>query len=366
MTSPTFDLQPMSTGDILDRAVRLYRRHFLHTLAIVSLPYFLIVPAWALLGSGFAGRGRVGAFPNPALIAGASVFGLAYLWLYFVSLGAMARSVSERFLGGTPTMWAAYSPVLRRSLSLIWAYILVALAGGAVLSVGVGMFAGAFAVARRFPTIGGYAAAAVLGIAAIVAIAFAVRIIFRSFLITPVVVIEDVRGWGAFRRSWTLMRPSARKAGLILLFGFVVAFLISFLVNFPARMVMGFSRGWPAVVLSKVLESIGQILSAPFMMIPFTLLYYDSRIRQEAFDLEMMAKNLGVSAGPTLPSMSMTRTRPAPPSPSAPATPQVRPTDPPRLFGAFKVCPKCGAQVPNIQPHCSKCGTRVPFRPPTG
>ena len=35
MLSPTFDLQPMSTGDILDRTIRLYRRHFLHTLAIV-------------------------------------------------------------------------------------------------------------------------------------------------------------------------------------------------------------------------------------------------------------------------------------------------------------------------------------------
>jgi len=360
MLSPTFDLQPMSTGDILDRTVRLYRRHFLHTLAIVSLPYILIVPIWALIGSGFWGRGGPAFWRNPAVVAGLVFFGMAYLWLYFVSMGALARSVSERFLGGTPTLWAAYAPVLRRSLSLIWAYFLATLAGGVVLGAGGGLF-GAAIVVFQFQTTVAYVLAAILGIGAVVAMVISMRIFFRSFLVTQVIVIEDVRGWAAFKRSWTLMRACLRKAGMILLFSIVVAFVISFLFNVPAGMVMAMRPGWSMMILGRLLDSIGQILSAPILMIAFTLLYYDSRIRQEAFDLEMMAKNLGVSPGPSAPPQPGPKTRPTPPRPTAPAPAQARPAGPPRAFGAFKVCPTCGAQVPNIQPTCVQCGTRVPF-----
>jgi hypothetical protein len=361
MMVPTFDLQPMSTGDILDRTVRLYRRHFLHTLAIVSLPHILIVPIWALAGVGAWTRGGAPPWQNPAVMVGLALFGLVYLWLHFVSMGALARSVSERFLGGTLTIWAAYSAVLRRSLSLIWAYFLTTLAGGLVLGAGVAAFAGAILAAQRFPTTVGYVVAAVSGIAALVAVAVAVRIFFRSFLVTQVIVIEDIRGWAAFKRSWALMRSCIRKAGMILLFSIVVAFVISFLFNVPAGMVMALKPGWSVMMLGRLLDSIGQILSAPILMISFTLLYYDSRIRQEAFDLEMMAKNLGVSPGPSAPSQTSNPIRPTPPRSTSPAPSPARPDGPPRAYGAFKVCPKCGEQVLNIQPTCGKCGTRVPF-----
>jgi hypothetical protein len=361
MSPSTFDLQPMSTGDILDRTLRLYRRHFLHILAIVSVPYLFILPVSAVLGSELAGRNLLLVWRNPVFIASAILFFLLYIYSYFVSTGALARSVSERYLGGTPTIRTAYSPVLRRSLSLIWVYLLVSFAGGALLGLGGGIFTGAFVAVRQFPTTTGYVLAATFGIAAIVAIAYAVRIFFRSFLITQVLVIEDVRGWAAFNRSRKLMGSSGGKAVLIILFGSVVAAIISVVFNFPAGMLMVLHPGREAFVLSKILDGVGKILAAPLTMIPFTLLYYDSRIRQEAFDLEMMAQNLGVSASPTSPSATTAPASPDPPRPAAPKAPQARPTGPPR-FGAFKVCPKCGAQVPNIQPNCGKCGTRVPYR----
>ncbi|HSD51089.1 MAG TPA: hypothetical protein VLG48_06735 [Candidatus Methylomirabilis sp.] len=351
MLSPTFDLQPMSTGDILDRTIRLYRRHFLHTLAIVSLPYILIIPIWALLGGTAWGQSGPAPWQNPVLVAVLVPSILAYLWLYFVSMGALARSVSERFLGGVPTIWTAYSPVLRRSVSLVWAYFLTTLVLVAVLGAGGMVSAVAVFLTQWSPTIIGYVMAAVLGLGAIVAVVMFVRIVFRSILVTQAIVIEDVRGWGAFKRSWTLMRGSSRKAGIIILFSAVVAFVISFLFNFPAGILMALKPGWSTMILRSLLDSVGQILSAPILMIAFTLLYYDTRIRQEAFDLEMMAKNLGVSPGP---SRISAPTRPTPPHSTAPARP-------PMTYGVFKVCPKCGAQVPNIQPTCGKCGTRVPF-----
>lgn len=363
MKASTFDIEPMSTGEILDRTARLYRRHFLHTVAIVSLPYLLIIPAWALLGASFAPRGRLMPWQNPVLMAGGAVFGLAYVWLWLVSAGAMARSVSEHYLGGRPTLWMAYSPILRRSLSLLWAYLLTLFLVGAVLGGGVAISIGAMVVARRFPTTTGYVMAAVAGIAAAVVLLLGVRLLLRSFLVTQLIVIEDVRGWAAVKRGWKLMRPCARKALMILLFGTAVSFVVSFLFNFPAGIVMALHPGRTALILGKVWQGLGQILAAPFMMIAFTLLYYDCRIRQEAFDLEMMAQNLGGSTSRPAASRATVPSRPSAPRPSPPAGPQARPAaNPPRPVGAFKVCPKCGGQVPNVQPNCGKCGTRVPYR----
>ncbi len=364
MKPATLDLQPMSTGEILDRAVRLYRRHFLHTLAIVSLPYLLIIPASALLGASLVLRGRGMPWQNPVLLGGAFVFGLAYVWLWFVSTGALARSVSEHYLGGTPTLWMAYAPILRRSFSLIWACLLTLFLAGAVLSVGGAIFLGALTLVWQFPRAATYVLAAALGIAATVVLFLGIRILLRSFLITQVIVIEDVRGWAALKRSWKLLRPCGYKPWVILLFGIAVSFVVSFLFNFPAGIVAGMRLGRTAWVLSRVWEALGQILAAPFMMIAFTLLYYDCRIRQEAFDLEMMARNLAGSAGPPAGSQARTAPRPSAPRPSPPAGLQARPVgNLPRPVGAFKVCPKCGSQVPNIRPNCGKCGTRVPYRP---
>jgi hypothetical protein len=180
MAAASLDLQPMSVGDILDRTVRLYRRHFLHTLGIVSLPYLVLLPAGAVLGFVIGVQGGWRVLRNPAVTAGIFFVVLAAVWLYFVSMGALARSVSERYLGGTPTIRTAYAPVLRRSLSLIWAYLLASLVGGGVLALGGILLVGAVAVSQSLPTALGYAVAAILGIVALVTIFYAVRIFFRS------------------------------------------------------------------------------------------------------------------------------------------------------------------------------------------
>jgi hypothetical protein len=137
------------------------------------------------------------------------------------------------------------------------------------------------------------------------------------------------------------MRKNSWRAVLILLFAGVVAFVLSFVLQFPVTILAGLRPSVATRMLEAIMGQLAQVVAVPFASIALTLLYYDSRIRQEAFDLEMMAKNLGV--------------------PSAPADPQARPAGEHRPFGAFKTCPKCGAQVPNIQPACGKCGTRVPF-----
>lgn len=399
MAKPIFDLQPMSTGDILDRTIRLYRRHFLHNLGIVSIPFLAIFLVMLAFGSMAGTDPRV--LIRPSVIAILVAFGLVAIWLYFVSMGAMARSVSERYLGGTPTVWGAYAPVLRRGLSLIWAYFLAGLAWVGVAVVGsivVGMTAG-----TAGPIIGAVGAVVIGAVGAIVVGVVLVGMFFRLLLVTQVIVIEDARGASALKRSWGLMNMKGNpwRALLILLFSIVVGAVVYAILNFPGSILAGMIPGVVGTILGKVLGFLGQMLILPIGTIAFTLLYYDSRIRSEAFDLEMMAQHIGVpqkaESVPSAPKASRAVTRPIgssttqiiQPSPPRPApapsvpvgppaghpsqpgpasvtSPQVSaglaPAGPPRPALNVKVCPKCKTQFPPIRPNCPKCGTRVAYR----
>jgi hypothetical protein len=360
MTAPIFDLQPMSLGDILDRTVRLYRRHFLHTIGITAIPYLLIIPIGAMVGSAVWVMGNPRALQRPDLLAAFGVLIVALIWLSFVSMGALARSVSERFLGGTPTIWGSYRIVLRRTFSLIWGYFLAFLVWGGVGFLGAILVGIATAVSRVLLILG------VIGLVVVAAIMF-----LRLLLITQVIVVEDVRGSAALRRSWDLMRGNFWRAVLILVFTFIVAFVLAIVLQFPVSLLAAMRPSPASKILDMVMGQLAQIVTVPFAGIAFTLLYYDSRIRQEAFDLEIMAQNLGFAGSPepaphmTMPTQVATPGFPPRPASASESTaaPRIPPATPPRAVGAIKICPNCGAEVPNIRPTCGKCGTRVPFRP---
>ncbi len=404
MAVPVFDLQPMSIGDILDRTVRLYQRYFLHLIGIASVPYLLLIPIIVMVGSTLLVTRDLAALRNPGVILGLVGLGLVFVWLNFASMGALARSVSERFLGGAPSIWAAYQVVLRRSLPLIWAYFLFGLAmiggllvAGVLIGVSVGV-GGAVGLVVAIP----------VGFITVVGL---VMLSLRFLLVTQVIVIEDRRGTNALGRSWDLMRGNFWRGVLILIFAAVLGGILGLVLWVPVGVVAGLGLN-PAArgVLQQVVQQLGNILAVPFGSIAFTLLYYDSRIRKEAFDLEMMARNLGAPGRPAAPGAagpvgawprpspvgpSPAPPRPAPsgagaqetivvpPAPSPPPAAPLRPPGPPsgtqetiivppapsppaaappRPVGAFKVCPKCGAQVALVRPTCPSCGAPVPFR----
>jgi hypothetical protein len=321
-------------------------------------------------------------FMRPGIFVLLAIFGVAYVWLTFLSMGALAQSVSERYLGETPTVAGSYGAVLRRTLSIIWAYILAFLVWG-----GVGILAVLIIGAMMFMSpIIGVVGAIVIGLIALVAFV-------RFLLITQVIVIEDIRGVSALQRSWSLMKGNFWRAVLIFVFAIVVAIVLSLILNIPGGIVAGLMGGTIGAIVGQVFSQLSQILLTPVFGIAITLLYYDSRIRNEAFDLEVMAQNLGIATGgldlppvggeaepppaeepappPAAPPRSAPAPRPSPPPPSRPVVaPSALPPRPagasrgaPRPVGDFKTCPQCNAQVPAIKPNCPKCGTRVPYRP---
>ncbi len=111
---------------------------------------------------------------------------------------------------------------------------------------------------------------------------------------TPIVVLEDLSSsFDAFSRSWELTRGARLKV-----FGtVVVAWLIS--VFLPQLVVSGISGALGVAGNNSlqpffvVVASLLGIVLAPILPCALTLLYYDLRVRREAFDLQVLSAQLG-------------------------------------------------------------------------
>jgi hypothetical protein len=116
-------------------------------------------------------------------------------------------------------------------------------------------------------------------------------VIARYFAVTSVIVLEGSGMVRAFGRSAALSR--GRK--LHILGTSLLAFLI-LLVLYFAVAIVGAMTG--SNVIATVLTTAGSIVAYPMLAITGMLLYYDARIRNEGYDIELMAEGLGEGGGP--------------------------------------------------------------------
>jgi hypothetical protein len=110
--------------------------------------------------------------------------------------------------------------------------------------------------------------------------------------VTPALMIEHVGPIQAMRRSWRLLRPRFWGVlGISLLAWLITAFLGNLLGGIPTVIatLLGGSFAWLWIALGSVLSA---LVTAPITAIVDTLLYFDGRIRNEGFDLQVMAQDL--------------------------------------------------------------------------
>ena len=126
-------LRPMSIGDMLDAAFRLYRQHFLTFIGIVALlqvpmamlqfaaqlPYMQALQRFTARPPVLApGANPLDIFPFAqllpyyALIFGLSIF--QYLLVYNLMTGALANAISRSYLGQPISILSAYNIGLKR------------------------------------------------------------------------------------------------------------------------------------------------------------------------------------------------------------------------------------------------------------
>ncbi len=263
VTSPErpLPLRQMGIGEIIDAAVKLYRRDWLALMGIVA---FVLVPVtfiqfWLTQVM----LPPVGSTPsNEAALQFFAVslvfFAVQFLIVQPFLVAAIARAAADAYLGQRVGVGSTYRYALAKLPAILWVTILTSII-----------------------TIIGFILLIIPGIIAFV----------RLSLTPPVVVVEDVRGTKAVSRSWRLTSGHFWRLFALLILSTLIATVGVLIITIPTEVValMLGPAGWPVAALGTTLAA---VLITPFSMLIIVLFYFDMRIRKEGFDIEVMAQEL--------------------------------------------------------------------------
>ena len=287
----TFELRPLGIGEILDRAIRLYRHKFLDfigIIAIVQVPLAVLQLLLAVISNASLFRAEGPLLPQqyeeifPNLIAGVGggiLVGILSLFiLQGVATAAMTRAIADIYLGRDTSIIEAYRRVGSSWKSLVGALLLAAL-----IIIGL-------AILLIIPCLGWVAAIGPL--------------LFISWcvmpLIAPVVVLEKQGATSAIRRAWELAR---RRFWWILGFMFILYLLNwaitagpAYVITFALQTLLKEQASYGTqMMIQTVIQSLATLFAGllylPLQLSAVTLLYFDLRVRTEGFDLAILSRN---------------------------------------------------------------------------
>lgn len=328
-------IRQLSLGELLDESFRIYRRDLLTLIALAALVFvpYTILNALITLPlqqniSQLQNDALVGAVPDDqlfntlfsgvifsSLLAGALGLLSAVVFTPLME-GALTRAVMRRYLDQPVSIGDSIGAALRRALPLIVAKLLpsigllvlsivfIACAGLAIGGLAAGGIAALGAGGNGEISPGGGAGVAIL----VVLLAFALGVTFLAilaflyvrFLFTSQTVMAEGKGpIEALGRSWNLTKGSFWRTFGIFLVVAILTFLVQLVPSsiLTAVLLVPLARGAePDLVqqqlLSTVVTALTSVLTTPFQLVAFTLMYFDLRIRKEGFDLEQQARAL--------------------------------------------------------------------------
>ena len=309
------DLRPLSLGELLDRTFRLYRNHFALFIGIMAIPaafwlpfnVLLLTYQGSMMSAAARAPGRPPTLPTPGEMAGLLSGMLVVIILsglvYSIAVAAASSAVADVYLGRPATVRGSYAKIQGRFWRLIGVLssILLRMMGlmMSVLFVFVGGVAGLgllFGGGRGNPIFALFLAVG-LFFAYLAGLAFCVYFWLRYAVSVPVLMVENLGVFATIRRSIFLTRGRRGHIFLAVLIAAIIAYAGMFVFQIPftiAMMVSAAAGHWSQwlAFASAVFGSLGSALTGPISMIAIVLLYYDSRIRKEAFDLQFMLSSL--------------------------------------------------------------------------
>ncbi|HLG16741.1 MAG TPA: zinc ribbon domain-containing protein [Blastocatellia bacterium] len=307
-------LEPMSTGDVIDRAVRLYRRNFTPLISIVAVPsllgYFVTMMFWFGLSE------LTNPTPTSAGVGGMLlIFGLlgyvvwGFIWLATVS--GLSRVIGDHLMLGEPiTFRRCFAAVRRRlgditlmgllSIALLMAlYIVFGIITFVALMV-VGVLT-ALTASAGLPTWLSVTVITIVIVAAVLGGVAAILIVMARVVFLPqVVMIEGQSAGSAIGRALRLGGRNWYRVGAIVLFTYFVSLSIVAALRLP--LMTGLYMAGTSIedmltspawnVVYQGFDQISSLLALPIWVVSFTLLYFDSRVRKEAYDVELLAREV--------------------------------------------------------------------------
>lgn len=274
------ELRPLSVGEILDIALKIWRRHF---PALARIVFFVVAPVQVLSTlllasavpdselifdpSGFdttTDTTTTTDFDGGDAAAFFAAFGLVTLLsglAFVLSSAAALRAVTVAYLGGTPDWRESLRLVLHRLGALVWLSIL--------MSLGLTL---------------GFLLCLVPGIW--LAVGWSLAYV--------ALVAEDLSGSRALRRSLNLVRGRWWATFGVLLIAFILNTVVDQIVAIPL-VILSFVSEDSVIgfALSALANIISDVITTPFVAAVFVLVYFDLRVRKEGFDLQLMAQAMG-------------------------------------------------------------------------
>lgn len=295
------ELIPRGYGGILDASLELYRQNFLLFVGIAGVAYIPLAVVQVL----FAGAREA----STAGVVATVVLTIVTVFLAIFVSGAMTKAISDVYLGVEASVFGSYRYVMRRWLPYIGTNLLCVLL----------VYAG-------------------IALCVIPGIIFAFWIAFAS----EVFVIEGPSGWEAIQRSRQLISGHWGRAFVLM---FLVGVLGAILQMIPVSIITALLKESAAgQALSVAWQGIANTVVTPFSTAALILLYYDLRIRKEAFDLEVLAENMSRWGG--APTTGVVRQA------------EVAEASDPRGESLVETarCPACGGELPAGTAFCDHCG----------
>jgi len=291
-------LRPLGVGDVLDRTFTVYRSKPLVFIGLSAIWYLLLVLVFVVLAvvifaGALAAFSRQATTPSPDQIAGAAVGIIGFvivavivaILLFAAQSAALVHAAARRYLAKDVAIGEAFKAGLAASPRLFIAGVLVFLAIFGVWAVLV--------IAAALANQGILWALVVF--AGIVATAF----LGCSWLVAPVVVVVEKMGpIAALGRAWRLSSGNRWRIFGIQVLLFILNLVLSLLIGgiFGGIAATSTQSGPAGQLGLSVVQSLVNLAStiiwAPVEWIAFTVLYYDLRVRKEAFDLQLAAEAL--------------------------------------------------------------------------
>lgn len=402
----SFTLAPMSAGDIIDRAVRLYGRNFLALLRIVLAPSLVAYAGSILMSIGWR-NATLSKGDERVVITVLLVLSGFLLWAigkaaFYAVLGGSSRSLVAHFFEGKPILARdVYRAAWERVWSLIGATFMIGLLimGAMIIAyffvVTIAMFF-ALTMATVLQKAPGWAqgvAAAVFALLVAAAFAVSFLLIYGRVVYVPQILMVEGKGvFSSIGRSFSLAGGQLRRIAALILFWIYVGWSVLLLLFLPLGYVSDWVNPFGAEqapwynIAWQTVTQLSEILLMPIFMIGCTLLYLDSRVRKEGFDVELVAnRTLAQPPSPpplytSAPGWAAPEWTPAPqqrgsfaysilglddyiPAPIDPAPAQGAPGAPEI---ARKICDWCGAETNVENRFCSICGSAFGHWPITG
>jgi hypothetical protein len=252
----------MGVGEILDAAIKLYRSQWKSLMAIVAIALvpitFLQVFLTRSLGSPIADPTTAQAEFESTVITSLALTAIQLLVIQPFLTAAVAKASADIYLGHTVAVGPTFRFAVSRIHSILWISIL-------------------------------YALASILGF--LLLIVPGIIVLVRYYFGSTVLIVEGKKGSAALGRSWRLAKGYFWKILGTYLLASIMASFIEGVLSIPGAIAYAAvgAVGWPLYAIGL---SLAAILTTPFTTLIAVLLYFDLRIRKEAFDLEVMAEEM--------------------------------------------------------------------------